>query len=46
MALVAFLYDIKLNYLKISQFIDKNTINNTKNNEIVIFPLDKKSEKN
>jgi hypothetical protein len=43
--LAAFLYDQKLNYLNILNFIDINTIKGTIHNEIIFIRLDKKSEK-
>jgi hypothetical protein len=43
--LAAFLYEQKLNYLNILNFIDINTIKDTIHNEIRFIRLDKKSEK-
>ena len=43
--LAAFLYGQKLNYLKISNLIDINTIKYIIDNEIIFIRLDKKSEK-
>ena len=43
--LAAFLYEKKLNYLNILNFIDINTIKDTIHNEIIFIRLDKKSEK-
>jgi hypothetical protein len=43
--LAAFLYEQKLNYLNILNFIDINTIKDTIHNEIKFIRLDKKSEK-